>query len=253
MILCSFPKAFDKAADVRTSWWHGSSRQPSAQTTPPHGCRCRRTASPSAAAAPWRSADSPCACSCGWQREKMMQRTVLFPSFLSVFPFQLFPPSSSSSPSCSSPQTCSGGWLQWPTPPGRRRSGAAPWGSWSAGTRGDYRGRWQSHARGGPAPEIHRSHSGKILWISIFFAKLRRILTTVPVYSSEREVQNYNFLYNSGKKNKPLESGELNHWGAAWPWLEDKPLVINSWASTFQVMKLMTNQQILPFAITVLI
>lgn len=43
---------------VCTSLWRGSSLQPSAQTTPPHGCLYHRTASPSASADPWRSADN---------------------------------------------------------------------------------------------------------------------------------------------------------------------------------------------------
>lgn len=65
--MCSVVKVLSSrlaAVDVATSWWRGSSRQPSAQTAPPHGCRCRRTACPSVAAAPWRSAGSLCACSC---------------------------------------------------------------------------------------------------------------------------------------------------------------------------------------------
>lgn len=54
---------------LSTSWWRGSSLQPSAQTTPPRGCRCRRTASPSASADPWRSADNLYVCSCRWGAE----------------------------------------------------------------------------------------------------------------------------------------------------------------------------------------
>lgn len=70
--MCSVVKVLSSrlaAVDVATSWWRGSSRQPSAQTAPPHGCRCRRTACPSVAAAPWRSAGSLCACSCRPRRE----------------------------------------------------------------------------------------------------------------------------------------------------------------------------------------
>lgn len=52
-----------------TSWWRGSSLQPSAQTALPRGCPCRRTASPSASADPWRSADNPYVCSCRWGAE----------------------------------------------------------------------------------------------------------------------------------------------------------------------------------------
>lgn len=126
-----------------TSWWRGSSLQPSAQTTLPRGCPCRRTASPSASADPWRSADNPYVCSCRWGAEPLVTHAARN----SLSPLRLV----GCLPSWC--HTCSGGWPQWQTPPGRRRLEAAPWGSWSAGTRGGYPGHWQSRARDAQVPE----------------------------------------------------------------------------------------------------
>lgn len=99
-------------------------------------------------------------------------------------------PHSSSSYSCL-PQTCSAGWLRWLTPPGRRRWAAAPWGSWSAGTRAGCRARWRSHAHGGRAPTVLRDsdvEGGEFLQF-LFLETFWWISTTIPFYSSEAVTQ----------------------------------------------------------------
>lgn len=232
-------KSMHSAVEVLgTSWWRGSSRQPSAQTAPPHGCQCHRTACPSVAAAPWHSASSLCACSCRPRRERTITlHTFLLCSLPNCYHHHHHhppPPSPlplpSSYPSSSSlSQTCSGGWLQWLTPPGRRRWVAAPWGSWSAGTRAGCRAHSQSRARGGRAPTVGKIHvlGGGIFVIPIFRNPLLNFHhnSIFLIRNGDKAI----ISYITAGKTIPLESEEWSHRKFAWP--EDTYDVIKLWKS----------------------